>query len=272
MPFTPAHAAAALLFRRTRLVLSAVVIGTLAPDFEYFLRFQPDGRFGHTVLGALCLTLPSALVVLWMFHAILKRPTARLLPDAVQRRLENQLDEFRFGGAGRFFLIVASIVVGISTHIFWDSFTHSGSWWPRHSTFLQQHVPFPLLGRETLFRVLQHLSTIAGLAVVTAWLTVWYRSTLPSTEPLDVAISAKRKALTWAALSSIALLGALGHAFFVIGIPVERDSAKLFLGSAVVTGIALLWWQLVLYGIWSSRKNAPGRLEAMRCGDKVEVR
>jgi hypothetical protein len=39
MPFTLSHAAAALLFRRTRLVLSAVVVGCCAPDFVYFLEF-----------------------------------------------------------------------------------------------------------------------------------------------------------------------------------------------------------------------------------------
>ena len=37
MPFTLSHAAAALPFRRTRLIKSALVIGCFAPDFEYFI-------------------------------------------------------------------------------------------------------------------------------------------------------------------------------------------------------------------------------------------
>jgi hypothetical protein len=268
VPFTPAHAAAALPFRRTRLVLSAVVIGTLAPDFEYFLRFQPGGKFGHTVLGATFLTLPLALVVLWMFHVFVKGPTASLLPEAVHSRLGNQLDQFPFRGAGRFLLIISSVLVGIATHIFWDSFTHSGSWLPQHSALLQQQIPLPVLGRRSLFRVLQHFSTIAGLTILLVWLTLWYRRTKPSTHLVGGAVSARRKTLTWVALSTVALLGALGRAFSATGIPMHFDSAKLFLGNAVVTGIALLWWELVLYGVLSSLrvfgKNAGAGLKPFR--------
>ena len=268
VPFTPAHAAAALPFRGTRLVLSAVVIGTLAPDFEYFLRFQPAGKFGHTVLGAMFLTLPSALVVLWIFHVFVKGPTAGLLPEAVYSRLGSQLDHFPFRGAGRFLLIISSVLVGIATHIFWDSFTHSGSWLVQHSAFLRQEVPLPMLGIRSLFRVLQHLSTIAGLAILLAWITLWYRSTKASSQVVGGAVSARRKTLTWVALSTVALLGALEHAFSATGIPTSFASAKLFLGNAVVTGIALLWWELVLYGFFSSlrgsNKNAKAGLRPFR--------
>ncbi len=87
MPFTLAHSAAALPFRRLRLVPSALVIGTFAPDFEYFLRVTHSGRFGHTLVGSFVFTLPVALVVLWIFHTFVKVPVTMLLPDAIQRRL-----------------------------------------------------------------------------------------------------------------------------------------------------------------------------------------
>ena len=99
MPFTLSHGAAALPFRRLRLVPSALLVGTFAPDFEYFLRLAPDDRFGHTLLGTFVLTLPVALLVLWLFHRYVKLPLATLLPDAIQRRLASHLDEFRFRGA-----------------------------------------------------------------------------------------------------------------------------------------------------------------------------
>jgi hypothetical protein len=101
VPFTPAHGAAALPFRRLHLVFSGLLVGTFAPDFEYFLRLSPDGGFGHTVLGTFVLTLPLALLVLWLFHTFVKLPVARLLPDAIQRRLASHLDEFGFGVTGR---------------------------------------------------------------------------------------------------------------------------------------------------------------------------
>ena len=65
MPFTIAHAAAALPLRKTRLVLSALVIGTMVPDLQYFLRMAPDDRYGHSLRGALLLSLPLGLLTLW---------------------------------------------------------------------------------------------------------------------------------------------------------------------------------------------------------------
>lgn len=124
VPFTLAHSAAALPLRRLRLVLSALVIGTLAPDFEYFLHFSPSGRFGHTLLGSLVLTLPLALLVLWIFHAIVKIPVIHLLPNAIQRRLHDHVYEFRFRGVSRSLLIVVSVLLGIATHLVWDAFTY----------------------------------------------------------------------------------------------------------------------------------------------------
>ena len=85
MPFTLAHAAAALPFRRTRLILSAVVVGTFAPDFEYFLRLVPGGHFGHTLPGVFVLDLPLSLVVLWLFHTYMREPIMTLLPEPIQR-------------------------------------------------------------------------------------------------------------------------------------------------------------------------------------------
>jgi Domain of unknown function (DUF4184) len=262
VPFTPAHAAAALLFRHSRLVLSAVLIGTLAPDFEYLLRFQPEGRFGHTAFGALFLSLPLALMVLWMFHTFVKHPAASLLPEAVQRRLGNQLDAFRFGGAGRFLLILASLSVGIATHILWDSFTHLDSWFPQHWAFLQQFVTLPILGRRALFRILQHFSTIVGLAALSAWFVLWYRDTPPTTRVPDGPVSGRHKTLIVSVLFSVAFLGGLGRGFSVAGIPMSPDSKKMFLGYAVVTAMALLWWELVLYGAWSSVQSVGGKAGA----------
>jgi hypothetical protein len=48
MPFTFAHPAAVLPLRRfcpDRLVWSALVIGTVSPDLEYFVRLAPSARW-----------------------------------------------------------------------------------------------------------------------------------------------------------------------------------------------------------------------------------
>jgi uncharacterized protein DUF4184 len=253
VPFTLAHGAAALPFRRLRLVPSGLLVGTFAPDFEYFLRLAPDHGFGHTLLGTLVLTLPLALLVLWLFHAFVKLPLAGLLPDAIQRRLTNHLGEFRFGGASRFALIVGSILLGIATHLAWDSFTHSNTWLYYHWPILRQAVHVPFVGLIPLYRLLQHGSTLIGIGVLLAWLAVWYRTSKPSGRALSNIASPTRKLTIGAIVITIAIVGAIIRAAAEIGIPLSHPSEERFFGLLVVTAIALVWWQLVAYGIFASR-------------------
>jgi Domain of unknown function (DUF4184) len=259
VPFTPAHAAAAIPFRRSRLVPSALVIGTFAPDFEYLLRLAPRGRFGHTPLGALVLTLPVALLVLWTFHSLIKQPAALLLPEAVRRRLPDASDKFRFSGPARFLLIIASILVGIATHLFWDSFTHSNTWPYRHWTILRQPFTLPIIGEMPLYKILQHSSTVVGMAIVAAWLVIWYRTTPPSTL-LTKSLSSTRKAAVIALMVTIALAGATLRG--LTGTSPGNFSFKHFAARAVVTALALTWWELLAYGIFNkasqhSSRNSP---------------
>ncbi|MGP0020587.1 MAG: DUF4184 family protein [Candidatus Sulfotelmatobacter sp.] len=247
MPFTLAHAAAALPFRRWRLVPSALVVGTFAPDFEYLLRFSARGRFGHTLAGSFLLSLPLALLVLWIFHAFVMRPTVALLPEAFQRRLQDHLNEFRFGGASRFVLIVASILLGIATHLLWDSFTHSATWPYRHWSVLRQPFTMPIVGPIPLYKILQHGSTIAGIGILAAWLVLWYRTAQPSAQ-FEKSLSSRRKAAVIAVVTTVALVGAVARALSRTGVPSGHSAFNKFVVQATVTAMALVWWQLVAYG------------------------
>lgn len=253
MPFTLAHGAAALPFRRFRLVTSGVLIGTFAPDFEYFLRLAPHGRFGHTLAGAILLTLPVALVALWLFHDFVKFPVARLLPDAIRSRLANHLHDFRFRGAARFALIVGSVLLGIATHLFWDAFTHVNTWPYHHWAWLRQPIRVPVAGLYPFYKVLQHLSTVVGLGVLCIWLAHWYRSTEPSRQALDNPISSQRAITIWAIVMSGALVGAAVRAILGSGIPIHSLAPKRFVSQFVITLIVILWWELVAYGVFSSK-------------------
>src|SRR5450432_50674 len=248
VPFTPAHAAAAIPFRRSRLVPSALVIGTFAPDFEYLLRLAPRGRFGHTPLGALVLTLPVALLVLWTFHSFVEQPAAMLLPEALRRRLPNASDKFRFGGPARFLLIIASILVGIATHLLWDSFTHPNTWPYRHWTILRHPFTLPIAGEMPLYKILQHGSTVVGMGIVAVWVVIWFRTSPPSTL-LTKSLSSRRKAAVITLMTTIALIGATLRG--LAGTSPGNFSFKHFAARAVVTALALTWWQLLAYGIFN---------------------
>jgi hypothetical protein len=247
MPFTPAHIAAALPLRRLNLVWSGLVVGTMAPDFEYFLRLAPNDGYGHTLPGTFLLTLPLALLMLWLFHAFVKLPLVNLLPEGVRRRLV--LGEFRFRGVARFTLVIVSVLVGIATHLAWDSFTHPNTWIYRRWPVLREPVDVLFFGPTPVYKALQHVSTVLGMGVLLIGLFLWYRRAEPSTEAPSLGIPLLRKGIILFVAMAIALAGAIIRAIVAVGIPANHLAEKRFMGLFVVTLIALLWWQFVLYGI-----------------------
>jgi hypothetical protein len=257
VPFTLSHGAAALPFRRFRVVFSGVLIGTFAPDFEYFLRLGPVGHFGHTLAGVFVFTLPAALVALWLYHDVIKLPVAKLMPDGIQRRLVNHLQEFRFRGAARFALIAGSVLLGIATHVTWDAFTHAKTWPYRHWALLRQSVRLPVVGLYPFDRVLQHASTLFGMAVLCIWLAFWYRATAPSPQAIDDAIPPRRKIAIGVAVMSAAFIGATIRVILGGGNPAHVLASKHLLGQFVITFMAAVWWELVAYGVWTLHANSP---------------
>jgi hypothetical protein len=257
VPFTLAHAAAALPSRRLRLIPSAVIIGTFAPDFEYFLRFAPDRGFGHTWRGILELSFPLAILVLWIFHTFVKVPVIGLLPDGLRRRLVGQAFGFEFCGAGRLLLIAASILLGIGTHVVWDSFTHPYYWPYRHWSLLRETLRVPVLGTIPYYKLFQHGSTVLGLAILLVWVLHWYRNTEPSGDLVRLP-SRKERIAVVLVMAGVALMGGIARAVMGTGSTEHFSSAK-FVGEVIVTAIALAWWQVAVYGAIVTSKTRSGR-------------
>lgn len=250
MPFTLAHTVAALPLRRSRLVLSALVVGTMAPDLEYFVRLKPGGGWGHTIPGALLLSLPFGLVVLWLFHNFAKAPVVALLPNGVQRRLGPCLQPFQFLGLRRFLLIVLSLLAGIATHIVWDSFTHSHNWVYHHFRFLHRELVVPWFHLMPMYAFLQMFSSVAGVLILGFWVRSWYRATPPAPEPFETPMASAPKALILTVIVMVSLAGGLLRGLLRTGIPHESYILlDPFAADVVVTAVALMWWQLVAWGI-----------------------
>ena len=71
MPFTPAHSAAVVPLYFTfckHLVFSALIIGSMSPDFEYILRLTPTSRIGHTFHGLFLFCLPVGLILNLLYN------------------------------------------------------------------------------------------------------------------------------------------------------------------------------------------------------------
>jgi len=249
VPFTLAHAAAALPFRRLGVVPSALVVGTFAPDLWYFLGLGTDRGLGHTIHGAFVFTPPLALIVLWIFHALVKPAVISLLPNSVQSRLVSHPGRFRFWGLARLAAIFGSILLGIATHLLWDSFTHPTTWLYHHWTFLSRTVRLPILGLFPYYKAFQHGSTIIGAGVLLLWFVRWYQTTEPCRQNARLLLSAPQKLSLIALVLFIAFLGAGAWLVIVIGAPTHHFAFKQLVGQTIVPVIALLWWEFVAYGL-----------------------
>jgi hypothetical protein len=244
VPFTLAHAAAALPFRRTRLILPALIVGTFAPDFEYFLQLDRGNGFGHTILGAFVLDLPLALAVLWLYQHFVRTASISLLPNALRVKLSPESPQLRLCTLT---LTSLSVLIGIATHLAWDQFTHFDTYPHSHWSFFSQPHQVPLLGYVQNYKLLQHGSTLIGSLVLALWFLAWFRRTPPVAAQTIPANPYRGTILV--AMLAVAAVGAFLRAW------VGRNIFASFIGRLVVTFIPLLWLQLVAYGIWLDRRR-----------------
>jgi hypothetical protein len=154
--------------------LSALVVGTLSPDFEYPFRLAAVSRFSHTLPGILYFCVPIGVILLWIFHRLIKGPTILLLPGSVRQRVEPHATQFSFWPASRLLLITISVAIGATTHVVCDSFTHEHGWFVERWPALQASL---IAGQKLqIFKLLQYGSSIVGLLLLSYCFHGWLRN------------------------------------------------------------------------------------------------
>jgi hypothetical protein len=166
VPFTVSHAAAVLPLHRwigDRLPLTALMIGSMAPDFGYFFTTDAPRRLTHSLPGLFLFALPVGCVA-WLFYvAVLEKTAITLLPDRWHTRFAHT-DAITPPLLGR---AVLAILLGALTHLVWDNFTHQNTWSARHFPVLLE--PTPGLGWLPMFHFLHGLSSLIGLVILWIW-------------------------------------------------------------------------------------------------------
>lgn len=176
MPFTIAHPIAAApiwLLSKRKLDLLVLAIGTMIPDFQYFIALKPVRAIGHSLPGVFIEGVPCSLVLLLVFHYVLKYPLLALAPSGVAARLP-PIRRFSVFPLSQLFIIIASIAIGGISHIVWDDFTHSTGWFVVRFPLLQSQI-FSL----SVYKLLQYGSGILDLCGLSIWLLVWLLKTQP---------------------------------------------------------------------------------------------
>ena len=260
MPFTFAHPAAAVPLLRPLGrwgVLSALVIGSMAPDFSYFLPLGIRRSQSHSIGGLFWFCVPIGLISYWLLHRLLARPVVDLLPARWRMRLRPVVDAHV---QPAWSAVIASIFVGAATHIAWDAFTHAGAPIVRVSRALRFHL-LTLSGYPiSVYTVLQHISTALGMGIVAYWVWRWYQQpgVLRDDAP-ELLTPASRAAALVAVIAVAALLWTESKGLHPMREYTLRG-LQLFLRNAVPTGISAATAALLLYaGVWRLAARAVRR-------------
>src|SRR5271166_5210785 len=249
MPFTLSHAAAALPFRRFKPIWPALVIGTFAPDLQYFIWISDEDRSGHHFPQVVLFTLPLALIVLWIFEWIVKGPAIELLPSAVQRRLQHKLEPLSFWGWERLSSILLWMAIGIATHLCWDEFTHYHTWMSDRLSVLHVVVPVPFVHPMPLLKILQHASTVLGVLVLCVWFAVWCFRTPPAPRSRRHEFPPSVKVALVVAFATIAIFGGYWVAMSKLA-DHELPINPLFVVATIFEAITLVFCiEMLIYGL-----------------------
>lgn len=167
MPFTFAHPAIVFPLKRLgkyRLDLTALVIGSMVPDFEYFLRLRVKSIYSHTLSGLFWFDLPLATVLYLIYQLWAKVPLIDNLPKFLNIRFAEYRSKPAIN-ARLFLIIIIPIIIGAATHLFWDSFTHPAGYFVTRWTVL--HRQLTIMGHYVaIYKILQHSSTVIGLTII----------------------------------------------------------------------------------------------------------
>ena len=169
MPFTISHAAAVLPFSRLLArwrLLSAAVIGSMVPDFGWFLPWRPARFETHSLDALLTFCLPMGLATYWLFQRLIRRPIIELLPPGAYARWRWCEDPADYRSLRQWLSAACGILLGALTHLVWDAFTHEGGRGVRMLPILEEPVArihgHPLAG----VHLIQDANSLIGLIAV----------------------------------------------------------------------------------------------------------
>ncbi|RZM30346.1 MAG: DUF4184 family protein [Pedobacter sp.] len=202
MPLTFAHPALILPFTSisARFVsVTGLIVGSMVPDFEYFIRLKIESNVSHALTGLLWFDMPVGVLVCLGFHVFARRSLLRNLPAIIQQRVPQANEQWLKYFAKHWPIVLLSLMIGASSHLVWDAFTH------RHGFGV---IAFPILADSSnifgqtipVFKLLQHSSTVIGAICIFIFVV-----RAPKVSPVDKGYPSLRYWLSVAAFVVILL-------------------------------------------------------------------
>lgn len=167
MPFTFAHPAGVLPLKKkcsNYFNLTALVLGSMSPDFEYFAKLKIENKIGHSLIGFFTFNLPIVIVLSLIFHLIIKDTIILHMPQKVNSFIKQEEKHALFNDNKWVkwgLIFIYSAIIGMFTHTLWDSFTHEGGYFVLMFSILKIKI-FNI----PIYKLLQHGSSLIGSCIV----------------------------------------------------------------------------------------------------------
>jgi hypothetical protein len=253
MPFTFAHPAAVLPIVRSLgryAVLSALVIGSISPDFAYIIPISFSRYQSHSVAGLFLFCMPVSLIAYVVFHKFLKGPLLSLAPPSLFRRLGEFVKGYSSLPSANWLSILLCIFFGAITHLFWDTFTHRGAIGVKMLPFLQETAFYIGSYPVYIYKLLQHGSTIIGLGVITWFFLRWMRTATVRPHALPFTLSGTQQTIAIAAITLIPVISGVFVGITHITKLGFLFGLQNFVGHVVFTALPMFTIMVILYSSW----------------------
>lgn len=250
MPLTYAHPAAVIplqkVFGKKFSVLSALVIGSIAPDLPYFIPWLPGRDASHRMFGLFSFCLPAGLLCYFLYHTVFKVPLLHLLPQSFMLRLTPAQCKLPPFSVAHLLTVILALLLGALTHLVWDSFTHEDAPMVKALPLLSYHL-FSVGAYQVYgYKVLQHGSTVLGLSLMAYWLLCWYRQALVYPAQY-VSLSNRTKLAVTAIILASSVITGLWSGLEAVMSSSDTVPLKVFLGNAVISGTSTCFAGLILF-------------------------
>jgi hypothetical protein len=249
MPFTFSHPALILPFVKLEkgwVSFTGLVIGSIVPDFEYFMRMDTKSSHGHTLGGCFYFDLPLGILLCFVFHNLVRNSLIKNISIGLQQRFI----KFTYFNWNVFFLknwnlVFLSILIGIGSHFLLDSFTNGKGFFVELIPFLKRQ--FVYNGQPLIFsQILYYVISVSGLIMIAfaVWQMPIHRRFRPT----------KPSALYW----TIIALTTIASCILFVGLKTDdymRDLYKLFFANFLIIAIGSFFIGLLLASLFFINKG-----------------
>ncbi|PZD96246.1 hypothetical protein DNH61_08565 [Paenibacillus sambharensis] len=175
MPFTISHAAFAAPLKKLApryLCATGLVLGSMAPDLEYFVALKPFRTIGHSLEGFMLIHLPLCTALAFAFHTFMRPTLPLMLPSAGGAdRFAEPRDSWGLNRLKDWVVFIASLFIGFLTHMFMDEWTHKHTFFYERLSFLRRSV-----AGDHVYHWLQYGFSVFGIGALVLYAVYrWWR-------------------------------------------------------------------------------------------------